>query len=227
MMRMRRTARLTCTTMLAGFFFGTIVLAQSDGGSSADANAPQVVQPSEGGVNWKGVGIGAGTVASNLVYVPAKLAYGILGGIAGGAGYALTGGNKQVADSIWRSSLGGDYVLTPEKITGEKPIYFSGPSEAATTQNTAPAAIASPSGSNETPSSPSAAASPSLSSAGVSASPSTRPIDSGAGPVSGATPAPIAEPAGGANYPAASYSTSHHSEPLKFKSSPLPDTSIE
>jgi hypothetical protein len=76
------------------------------------AKQPQVAQPSEGGVNWKGVGIEAGTVAGNVLYVPAKLVYGILDGITGGADYALTGGNKEVAETIWRSSLGGDYVIT-------------------------------------------------------------------------------------------------------------------
>jgi hypothetical protein len=47
--------------------------------------------------------------------------------IAGGAGYALTGGNKRVADTIWRSSLGSDYVITPNMITGNQPVHFSGP----------------------------------------------------------------------------------------------------
>jgi hypothetical protein len=222
---MRRTAKIACAMTLGGWFFATMVRAQNDGGSGADASAPQVVQPPDGGVNWKGVGIGAGTVASNLVYVPAKLVYGILGGIAGGAGYALTGGNKQVADSIWRSSLGGDYVLTPENITGEKPIYFSGSSET-TTQSTAPASGTSPLGANEAPSTASAG-SPSLSGTGISASPATRPIDSGAGPVGGRPPAPVADPTGGASYPVTTYSSPHHNRPSNFKSSLLPDTSIE
>ena len=59
------------------------------------------------------MGIGAGTVAGNILYVPAKVVYGILGGITGGASYLVTGGNTQTANTIWRSSLGGDYVLTP------------------------------------------------------------------------------------------------------------------
>jgi hypothetical protein len=88
-----------------------------------------VPQPDQGGVNWKGVGAGAGTLASNIFYIPAKLVYGILGGVAGGAGYALTGGNKQVADTIWRSSLGGDYVVTPDMVSGKEPVHFSGPTE--------------------------------------------------------------------------------------------------
>jgi hypothetical protein len=92
------------------------------------------VQPSESEVSWKSVGSNMGAVASNVLYVPAKLIYGTLGGIAGGAGYALTGGNQRVANTIWRSSLGGDYVITPDMVSGEEPVHFSGPT------STAPAA---------------------------------------------------------------------------------------
>ncbi len=113
--------------LLATLLVGNSAAAQ-DLNNSSTANQSQVVQPPDGGVNWKGVGLGAGAVVGNLIYVPVKLAYGILGGLGGAAGYALTGGNTQVANSIWRSSLGGDYVLTPDMITGKKPIYFSGPS---------------------------------------------------------------------------------------------------
>lgn len=92
------------------------------------AGTPQVEQPESGGVNWKGAGVGAATLLANVGYIPAKTVYAILGGIAGGAGFALTGGNQQTANSIWRSSLGGDYVLTPEMVSGQTPIHFSGPS---------------------------------------------------------------------------------------------------
>jgi len=88
-------------------------------------------QPSESEVSWKSVGSGVGAVASNVLYVPAKLVYGTLGGIAGGAGYALTGGNTRVANTIWRSALGGDYVITPEMVTGQEPVHFSGPTSMA------------------------------------------------------------------------------------------------
>jgi hypothetical protein len=173
-----------------------------------NTNAPQVAQPPGGGVNWKGVGIGAGTVVSNLVYVPAKVAYGILGGIAGGAGYALTGGNKQVADSIWRSSLGGDYVLTPDMVSGKKPIYFSGPSEPGPSQSMG--AVSPPP--NPTPNASTASSSPAPSYGNPSA---THPIDAGAGPV-GPTTAPYNPSAASGN-----------SSPATSKSSPLPDSSIE
>src|ERR1700680_2939651 len=93
----------------------------------AQTNQAQVAQPPDDNVNWKGVGVGAGTVASNILYVPAKLVYGILGGITGGGSSVVGRGKKTKANTIWRSSLGGDYVLTPDMITGQQPVHFSGP----------------------------------------------------------------------------------------------------
>jgi hypothetical protein len=224
MMRTMRTI-----TWLAGrlsivlLYLATSAWAQDSGGSppQPSPDAPQVAQPSDGSVNWKGVGVGAGAVAGNLIYVPAKLVYGILGGIAGGAGYALTGGNKQVADTIWRSSLGGDYVLTPDMMTGEKPIYFSGPSETGPT----PAAATGTSSlrSNSTPST--SGASLSTIREGADPQPATHPIDNGAGLVrtpgvsatGGSQPAPYA----GAN------NHGSYNRPSALKGPALPDTSIE
>jgi hypothetical protein len=166
------------------------------------APSPQVAQPEQSGVNWKGVGVGAGTVAGNILYVPAKLVYGILGGIGGGAGYVLTGGNQQVSDTIWRSSLGGDYVLTPDMITGQKPVHFSGPTQTSSSAASAGgdptgggASLAlgsSGSGAAAPPSGPGAAVPPSSMSSSTipagGASSAPRPIDRGAGPVGVAAP---------------------------------------
>jgi len=221
-MRMMRTMRtmtwLVRTLSVTVFYLATSAWAQDSGSSSqpSSPDAPQVAQPSDGSVNWKGVGVGAGAVVGNLVYVPAKLVYGILGGIAGGAGYALTGGNKQVADTIWRSSLGGDYVLTPEMMTGEKPIYFSGPSD---TGRTPPAGNSSPP-SNGTP-----GASLSTIRQGADTPPTTHPIDNGAGPVRtpgvGASGGPRPAPYAGAN------NSGSYNRPSALKGPGLPDTSIE
>jgi hypothetical protein len=148
-------------------------------GSSGGAGGPQVSQPDQNGVNWKGVGVGAGTVAGNVFYIPAKLVYGILGGIGGGAGYVLTGGNQQVADTIWRSSLGGDYVLTPDMITGKEPVHFSGP-----TETEPPSADNAPGTSSQGATSQSGATTQSPGSpSSATAATSTQPIDRGAGPV--------------------------------------------
>lgn len=71
-------------------------------------------------------GIGAVAVFANLVYMPVKLVYGVLGGVTGGLAYVLTGGNREVADGVWVPSLGGDYVLTTEMMKGRDPVHFSG-----------------------------------------------------------------------------------------------------
>ena len=65
------------------------------------------------------------TVAANVVYVPAKLAYAALGGITGSFAYVLTGSNYQVAERVWAPSLGGDYILSRRHIRGQEPINFS------------------------------------------------------------------------------------------------------
>ncbi len=147
------------------------------GGSQT--NQAQVPQPPDNSVNWKGVGIGAGTVAGNVLYVPAKVVYGILGGITGGASYLLTGGNTQTANTIWRSSLGGDYVLTPDMVAGQKPVHFSGP----TTTPAEPAPSARPASA--------ANSSGGINSAPISGDSTTttgsavpQPADHGTGPVS-------------------------------------------
>jgi hypothetical protein len=190
--------KVTCLlAMVAAVAFALPAMAQSSnsgiGVGNPQASQAQVPQPPDGNVNWKGVGIGAGTVAGNVLYVPAKVVYGILGGITGGASYLLTGGNTQTANTIWRSSLGGDYVLTPDMVAGQKPIHFSGPT---TTPATAPStSMAAPAGSaamNSTSMQPapgSAAIGGSVNSAPIAGSTTmgstmAQPADRGTGPVS-------------------------------------------
>lgn len=132
-----------------------IVLAAPGFAAAQGSAQPQVPQPAAGGVDWEGAGVGVATLVANVAYIPAKAVYAILGGITGGAGYALTGGNSQTADTIWRSALGGDYVLTPQMLSGRAPIHFSGP----TTTPLGPAASAAspviaPSSSAAAPSAP-------------------------------------------------------------------------
>ncbi len=118
------------------------VMAQTADGQPV-GNNPQVAQPENGGVNWKGAGIGAAALVANVGYIPAKMAYAIMGGIAGGVGYALTGGNEKASNTIWRSTLGGDYVVTPDMLSGQTPLHFTGPA--------GPDADATPSGYTTSP----------------------------------------------------------------------------
>jgi len=88
-----------------------------------DSTGSQTPQDS---VDWPQVGMGFSTAVGNLFYIPAKIAYGTLGGLAGGAAYVFTRGDHQVAHKIWRTSLGGDYLLTPPMLRGQEPIHFVG-----------------------------------------------------------------------------------------------------
>ena len=71
-------------------------------------------------------GWGALTVFTNVIYMPAKLVYATLGGITGGLAFALTGGDTQTAETVWVTTMGGTYVVTPRMLQGEDPIAFSG-----------------------------------------------------------------------------------------------------
>ena len=71
-------------------------------------------------------GLGVGAFFTNLIYMPTKFVYATLGGITGGFAYVLTGFNYGIAKGIWVPSTGGDYVITPAKLRGDEPIYFSG-----------------------------------------------------------------------------------------------------
>jgi len=72
-------------------------------------------------------GMGTATVLANVLYMPTKLVYAALGGITGGFAYVLTGANYEIAERVWTPSLGGNYVLVPEQLRGNQPIYFSAP----------------------------------------------------------------------------------------------------
>ncbi len=74
------------------------------------------------------LGIKVASGALTILYAPLKIVYAGLGGIFGGFAYVLTGGNTKVSQSIWDSSLKGDYWVSPEHLEGERPIEFQGSS---------------------------------------------------------------------------------------------------
>jgi hypothetical protein len=151
------------------------------------AAGTQVPQPTDNSVNWPGAGYGAGALVCNLLYIPAKLVYALLGGIVGGGTYLITAGNQQAANTVWRSSLGGDYVVTPQMLAGQQPINFSGPTD---TPPTTPEPVTSTSSSTTTTASSGGVApiTP-LPASGTSTSGSStaggQPLDHGAGPAAG------------------------------------------
>jgi hypothetical protein len=76
-------------------------------------------------------GWGALAVLANVVYMPAKAVYAVMGGLTGGIAYVCTAGNLDTATDIWEMSLGGTYVLTPSMLRGETPIAFAGSTSSA------------------------------------------------------------------------------------------------
>jgi hypothetical protein len=110
----------------------SLMLAQSAGAQSSPVVGPaapgtQIPQPQDNNVNWPGAGYGVGALLCNVLYIPAKLTYAVVGGVVGGGTYLVTAGNEQAANTVWRSSFGGDYVVTPQMLAGQQPINFAGP----------------------------------------------------------------------------------------------------
>jgi hypothetical protein len=151
----------------------------------------QVPQPADNNVNWPGAGYGAGALLCNVLYIPAKLVYALLGGLVGGGTYLITAGNQQAANTVWRSALGGDYVVTPQMLAGTQPINFSGPTDTPPT-SPEPATTSSSSATTTTASSGGIVPIAPLPASGTSATASSsttggQPLDHGAGPAAGSS----------------------------------------
>lgn len=72
-------------------------------------------------------GMEAAAGLATLVYFPAKAVFALGGGIVGGLTYAFTAGNEEATNKVWDASMKGDYMVTPQNLTGEEPIRFIGP----------------------------------------------------------------------------------------------------
>lgn len=91
-----------------------------------------------------GAGMQAASAVATILYFPLKAAFAIGGGIVGGLAYAFSGGSEQTAKNIWVPSMYGTYVITPEHLTGDRPVRFLGvaadePASADAAPMTAPA----------------------------------------------------------------------------------------
>ena len=154
---------------------------------AAAATQTQVPQPQDNSVNWSGAGYGAGALFCSLLYIPFKLTYALLGGLIGGGTYLVTAGNTQAANTVWRSSLGGDWVVTPAMLQGQEPLNFSGPTDtppAAGQPATASGTTTTTTASSGTVA-PIAPIPPSGASASAPSSAGGEPLDHGSGPAPG------------------------------------------
>jgi hypothetical protein len=73
-----------------------------------------------------GAGMGAASAAATILYFPFKAAFAIAGVLVGGLAYVFSGFSEPTAKSIWIPSTFGTYVITPEHLTGDRPVRFLG-----------------------------------------------------------------------------------------------------
>ena len=71
-------------------------------------------------------GMGMAAAATTLLYTPLKLVYAITGSVIGGLAWVFSAGDNDVAGPIFSAALRGDYVITPDHLTGHRHIEFFG-----------------------------------------------------------------------------------------------------
>lgn len=94
--------------------------------AAALALAPLSAAANEDGEQAKGAGLSLAAMGCTILYGPAKLVYAMLGTTTSGLAYLFTGGDWDVAKPIYASSFYGDYIVTPEHLTGERSLEFVG-----------------------------------------------------------------------------------------------------
>ena len=113
-----------CTLLLVT---GESVLAHGDDISETSPSHSSAPSPSNL-ASPEAAGLQAACWALTIPYGAVKMAYAIGGGMVGGLAYAITGGNMEVAKSIWIPSMTGEYIVQPQHLNGEKHLYFVGAS---------------------------------------------------------------------------------------------------
>ena len=71
-------------------------------------------------------GLGFASFFSTLPYGIAKVVWALVGSLGSGMAWCFTGGNGEVATAILDGAVRGDYVLTPDHLTGKEGIDFIG-----------------------------------------------------------------------------------------------------
>jgi len=84
--------------------------------------SPESHQQGSGG-STSGATLQVASLLGTIPYGAAKMGLALFGGLAGATGYALSG-DLEGASEIWKMTMQGTYVLSPDHLTGEKPIRF-------------------------------------------------------------------------------------------------------
>ena len=86
-------------SLVAALAFATVVL------STLPVRAEEFVEKA---------GVAVGVTAGNLWFVPIKAITVTIGAMSGALSYVVTGGNRELTEQIWRDTLQGPYLITPE-----------------------------------------------------------------------------------------------------------------
>jgi hypothetical protein len=95
-------------------------------GAAAGGAAGTAVSAKESQKEHHGPLTYVGTVLADVVYVPAKVVFAGAGALTSGVAYILTLGDSTAAGKIWKATVNGNYVLTPNMIEGNEPVHFVG-----------------------------------------------------------------------------------------------------
>jgi hypothetical protein len=114
---MKKVPRTGLAVRLVGVILALLVC-QAPGAWAAEKNSAETPAAE--------IGLGASSFVLSVPYGAVKVSTAIVGGVVGGLAYVLSGFDKQVADSVWYTTIGGDYVVTPDHLTGKRALRFTG-----------------------------------------------------------------------------------------------------
>ncbi len=70
--------------------------------------------------------VGVGAAICTLVYSPLKVVYAVGGLLVSSLAWIWTMGDSSIAGPIYQAAVGGDYVVTPAHLDGQRDLRFSG-----------------------------------------------------------------------------------------------------
>lgn len=81
-----------------------------------------------------GTGIQVASWALTVPYTIGKSAFAIGGAVVGGLGFVFSGGNSDIAKTVWTKSIYGTYLIRPAHLRGEDPVYLLGKADVSSPQ---------------------------------------------------------------------------------------------
>ncbi len=87
--------------------------------------SPARAQDEEPSTAYSGM-VGVGAAICTLVYSPLKVVYAASGLVVTGLAFLWSFGDGDVTGALWRTTVGGDYVVTPSVLEGHRDLRFRG-----------------------------------------------------------------------------------------------------